>query len=732
MEELELTEIINIIKKRKSVLILFILVSIILTTIYLLKTPPVYQATSTLLIESKPSKTISLEDILLQDSKDEQFFKTQFSLFQSRTLVKKLLIKLDLMGSEEFTPPPPLINFAPLKNWLKSTMVNLGIIQEKKNENTQTDPYSPLIDNFLDRLEVIPFPESKIVNLEFQGFSPLLTAKITNTLVDLYIGDQVEYNKILEADTEKWLKLQGAELSKGLKNSNSKIQKFKKNTNMVELDGKRDFTNQQYRDTLSEATLVRTKIIKLKSLIQQIDSFKSSPKQLFNSIPESLKDETIVELRASYLEEIINFEYLAKNLQPSHPDRILSQQKIKAIEERIPVEVNRLLRSLKADLKATQNQELELRSLQNKLKNNLMELDRKTTQFQQIELESESNRKLLDQLLTRGKEFGVYSSYYVPLVRIVDRAEVPILPIKPRAGLSLLLALSFGIFGGLILVFFVESIDNTIKNEEDANRQLPYRLLGSVGLYRENGVFNSSKRKAIQFEKEFQNLRTKFLPLLSENPTKVFLITSTFPGEGKTTVTSNLAVSLGKMGKKVVIIDADMENPKIHKKFETQKSPGLINILSGSKVAKQVPVKTKNSRVWVIPAGELSGVSSFSPDVLFSIFLPALLNGLREMFDVILIKTAPVLCGSHTRIIEKYCDGILFVMASGKSDKKTTQNMIDQLVSTPIEIKKRRFLNGEEDKIPELPGETNSNLKKLRIILTKVKDNKEEIYGYKQ
>jgi len=729
MEDLELTEIINIIKKRKFVLILFILVSLALTITYLVKVTPVYQATTKVLIEAKPSKTISLEDILLQDSQDNEFFKTQYSLFQSRSLIKKLLVKMDLLESEEFNATP-LINIAPLKNWLKSKLIDIGILQEKKNVSTHTDPYSPLIDNFLSRLAVVPFPESKIVSIEFKGYSPLLTTKITNTLVDLYIIEQVDYKKILEADAENWLKFQGEELSKWLKNSNSKIRTFIKNENMIELDDRRDFTNQQYRETLTEATVVKTKIIKLKSLIQQIESFKASPKQLFYTIPESLRDATIADLRTSYLEEIINFEYLSKTLKPSHPDRIQSLQKIKAIEARIPGEVNRLLRSLKADIRATQNQEQELKLLQSKLKANLMELDRKNIKFKQFEEEAQSNKKLLDQLLTRGKELGVYSNYYVPPTRIVDRAEVPRRPVSPKVGLSLVLALGFGIFGGIILVFFLESIDNIIRNEDDVKRQLPYRLLGSVGWYKKNGIFNPSNKKAFKLEKEFQNLRTKFLPLLSEYPAKVFIVTSTFPGEGKSTVTSNLAVSLGQMGKKVVIIDADLENPKIHKNFETQKSPGLINILSDSKVIKQIPIKTKYTRVWVIPAGEPSSASSFSPDVLFTIFLPSLLDGLRKVFDVILIKTAPVLCGSHTRIIEKFCDGILFVVSSGKCDKKEIQDMIDKLASTPVELKKRRFLNGEEDKIPRLPGESNSNLKKFRIILTKVRDTKEEVYGY--
>lgn len=728
MEDLELTEILNSIRKRKSVLFLFVLVSVVLALIYLYKAPPVYKATSKILIESTPPKTISIEDILVQDSQNEEFFKTQYSLFQSRSLIKTLLVKLDLLESAEFNTPP-LFDLTPLKNWFNETLIDFGIIPKKEDADLITDPYSPLVDRFLKRLKVAPVKESKIVSIEFQGFSPLLTATITNTLVDLYIEAQMEHQMTLEAGAEEWLKTQGQEMSKWLNRSNKKVENFVQRKNMVEVDDKRNFTSQQYSETLSEINQVQTKIIKLKSLVQQIEGFSGSPKQLFDSIPESLKDETITNLRTLYLNEVIKLEYLSKNLKPSHPDRIQSLQEIRAIEARMPQEMSRFLGSLKSDLRAIQKQEQELKSMQRQQKSELMALDKKTIRFKQIEEEAESNKKLLDQLLTRGKELGVYSSYYVPPVRIVDRAEVPMNPFKPQKSMFMILALSFGVFGGLILVFFLESMDNTIKNEDDVKNQLPYRLLGSVEEYK-NGLFSSSKENAFKFRREFQNLRTNFLPLLKENTPKVYIITSTFPGEGKSTVTSHLAISLGEVGKKVLIIDADLENPKIHTKFDTQKTPGIVNILSNSKNIKQILIKTKFTGVWVISAGELSNVRQSSPDVLFSLPLPSLLDGLKNTFDVIFVKTAPVLSGPHTRIIEKCCDGILFVMASGKSHKKITQDIIDRLASGPVDMKKRQFLNGDEGHVPSLPGETNSSQKTLRIVLTKVEGKKEEVYGY--
>jgi polysaccharide biosynthesis transport protein len=719
MEELELTDIIRIIKKRKRILISFVLVSLILTVVYLLITPPIYQATTTVLIESPPQKAMSIENILVHGAQDEQFFQTQLSLFQSRSLIKKLLVKLDLLKSEEFNPRR-LVYLDSLKKWLKSTDDN----------DSPTDPYSPLVDDFLERLKVVPLEESKVVSIDFQGYSPQLTAKIVNTLVDFYISNQTEYKELIEADADKWFKLQGMKVSQRVEDANLEIENFIRDENLVELDDKRDFTNQQYRQTLTETTQVHSKIIKLNSLIQQIESSKSSPKELFDSIPESLKDPAIAKLRSTYMDEIIKFENISKNLKPSHPKRKQSILNIEAIEARIPEAVDRLLTSLKADLKSTKRQEQDLLLHQKKQKEDLMELDRKMIQLKQIENEAKAHKNLLDQLLTQGKELRVYSSYNSPPIRIVDRAEVPRKPVKPKKVLYLILALTFGVFGGLVLAFLVDSTDHTIISEDDIQRHLPYRLLGSIGLHAKNGALANIKETDYKFMNEFKNLRTKLLPLLAEGPTKVFLITSTFPGEGKTTVTSNLAVSLGELGKKVLVIDADLENSKIHKKFGIEATPGIVNALAKPKSAKPTPIETESPGVWVIPADKPSEDSSPAPDVLFSLSFPPLLEKLKKTFDVILIKTAPVLCGTHTRIIESFCDGILYVMSSGKSDKKEVENMIDQLASVPIELKKRRLLNGAENKIPLLPGEAKSNLKKFRIILTKVKDKKEEVYGY--
>ncbi len=725
MEELELTEIIKIIKKRKLIILICILASVSMAAIYLFQVLPVYQATVKVLIEPSPNKKISIQDILVPNDNKDAFLNTQHSLFKSRTLIKKLIRELHLESSAEFMDTSPFNIFNPLMNWIKSTLAKIGLTQIKEIEDLKTDPYSPLIDKFLTRLEVAPEENSKIVNIHFEGISPVLIARITNTLVDLYLRDQVDYQKTLEADAEKWLAMKGDELNRQSKDYFSRIQDFKKKQNMFELDGKRDFANQQYSETLVEIAKIRTKISKLNSLIQQLDQLRSSPQKMFYSIPESLKDKTIEKLRDSFIKEKIKFDNLSKVLKSSHPDLRQISIKIKAIEARIPGEMERLLKSLEIDYRASLKQEKDLKILQNRQKRKLLSLDNKTVQLNQMQQEAQSNKNLLEQMLTRGKELEIFSSYYSPPIRVVDRAEVPLNPVKPKVGLVLILALSVGIFAGLILVFLRESLDNSLNSEDDVERKLTFPLLGSVEKAGKNRTLNIPSNN-----QDFSFLRTRLLRLTAEKAVKSFLVTSSTPGEGKSTIVSHLAVSLARVGKKVLIIDADLENPKIHQFFNIDVSPGLIDALADSKIKFRAPIKTTFlPGVSVVPAGEPSGKSHASSDALFSGEFKIFLAELEQIFDVILVKAPPVLSMSHASILEEFCGGTLFVVAAGDIDKNIVQKALDQLVFSPFEIKQKRgFFRGEKDTVNGSSGGVNSNLKFFGIVLNKVNDTGHQAY----
>lgn len=717
--------------------------TLIVTAIYLYFSAPIYQATTKVIIESTPPNSNSIEQILAGISKEEQLLATQYALFESRSLIKKVLQELNLLESEEFqaslspvdleaikAPFKPIMErIEPVLDQVKSTLKLDGIeIEEKSN----LDPYSPLIDDFLKRLNIELLSKSTLVSIHFQGSSPELTAQIVNSLVDVHIREQEAYQRTLGEGAKKWLGVEAKKLKQRVNKSKSKIQNFVKNKNMIELDKDRQFANQQYRETLTEIARIETEKFKLKSLIEQIESSKASPEKLLSSIPKSLINKTIQKLMETYQSEKINYSNLSKVIRPSHPDLIASEEKIKSIEARMPMEILGIQKSLEGDFRAAVAQEKAIRKRQEKQKREIMDLDKNILQFKELQQEAESSNKLLYELKTQGDEYDVASRYYVPPIRIVDRAEVPSKPVKPQKAIALIMGLGIGGFLGLALIFFKEITDDTLKNKDDVDRQLPFFLLGSLGLYQRNGASLSKKLNSEIWEEEFRFLRNNLLFLLSKKPAKgkpqnVFMVTSATPGEGKLTVVSKLGVSLGQAGKKVIIIDADYLNPKICKAFGVKNKQGLISE-DGKFNTEIVPIETDFPGVSVVPAGKCTHKNLISPDEIYATNFKKFLTDVKKTYDVVLIKAPPTLSLSHASAIERFCDGILFVIASGVSNRKTIHRAVGQLVSSPVEIKLGQF----EDVEPKLLNQSvnGKSQKTFRVLLNKVKDNDERVFPY--
>ena len=729
MDDIHFSEIINIIKSRKGIIGVIFLISMAWTAFYLIKRVPVYQATTKVLIESKTPKGIPSEEIFVKDYRENQFLITQYSLFESRSLIKKLIQELNLIDNKELKNSLSFINISPLKNWIKSLLADLGFFRQGRKGGANLDPYTPLIDEFLKRLHVDPLEKSRILSIHYEGFSPDLSAQIVNTLVDIHIREQMEYQYALGEDAKNWLNLEADKLTKRYEDSQTKMQDFVENAKLVDLDDKREFTNQKYRETLTEIARLKAKKLKLKTLVQQLKKTELSPEKLLDAIPSSLTNETISHLRTAYLEEKIEYDKLTKTVKPTHPELIASSARIKSIEARIPKELSGFRNSLESDYKASEQQEEELKELIKNQNTEIMELDKNILQFNQLKRESKSINELLFQIKNRGKELDVILSFSLPPIRIVDRAEVPAKPIKPRMGLSLTLGLGFGVFGGFLLAFLREMTDDTLKNENDVERQLPFYLLGSIGWNKENGDFKSAAKKYPVWAEEYRYLGNKLLSLMSKRSLKIVMVTSATPGEGKTTVVSKLAYSLGQAGKKAVIVETDYKNPKIYKIFGVDKNEGLISQSDGKINFGINPIKTEYQGVWVIPAGEEPKGNPISPDEIFSRNFKHYLRKLKKDFDIVLVKAPPSLSLSHANFIEKFCEGIIFLIASGISDRKTIEKAIGQLVSSSVEMKNGQYLQGG-GQIDSPTGNEKTNKKLFRILITKVKNKEECIFPY--
>ncbi|NIS38628.1 hypothetical protein GWN91_05655, partial [Candidatus Saccharibacteria bacterium] len=273
----------------------------------------------------------------------------------------------------------------------------------------------------------------------------------------------------------------------------------------IEVKGNRDLGSQKWGELSVELTKATSQRFQLESQIVELQAIRNDPLQLLQ-VQTFLGNSNLSQLQKDYADANNELSVLRKSKTSEHPDVILLTKKLHSIEQKIPAEVDNFLSSLNINLKAVVNREKSLqRALQNQ-KNEILKADNDSMQYSFLLQEVELNEKLYNELLNRKKELEVTSNFSSSNISIVDKAEIPYKPIKPRKGLNIILAFLFGTFGGVLLVFFQESQDNAVKTEEDLKGPLSDLFLGSVIT-----IPDKNQTSPLSLLRDFRSLKTQFL-----------------------------------------------------------------------------------------------------------------------------------------------------------------------------------------------------------------------------
>jgi succinoglycan biosynthesis transport protein ExoP len=307
-------------------------------------------------------------------------------------------------------------------------------------------------------------------------------------------------------------------------------------------------------------------------------------------------------------------------------------------------------------------------------------MNRKAIEYSVLDRDVQSNKQLYESLLQRAKETGISSELRTSNIRVVDHAERPAAPVVPNTLLNLVLALAGGgVFAGS-LAFFFEYMDNRIKSPEEIKTHLGLPCLGLLpalspklagGAYPlvSNGV-------PLMFSEAMRAIRTNILFSSSTPGAQTLVVTSTGPGEGKSIVASNLAISLAHADSRVLLIDADMRKPKVHDIFSLPQEPGLSNLLVGQVKANETVRSTSVTGLWVLTAGrtppnpaELVGSKRFRD----------FLGSLNERFDWIIVDSPPVMAVTDAVVMAHAASGVLFVVGAEMTNRHNANRALDQL-----------------------------------------------------
>lgn len=310
----------------------------------------------------------------------------------------------------------------------------------------------------------------------------------------------------------------------------------------------------------------------------------------------------------------------------------------------------------------------------------------------------------IETYLKRGSQHEL-SGFKANNISIQDPARKPVVPIRPKKAINILLSIVVGIFGGLGLVFFLEHIDDTAKTIDDVEKVMKWPLLVNVPNianaeepqgFDKDLLVNSKPNDPIS--EVYRSLRTRiFFSSTEERPLHSIMITSPGPQEGKTITTCNLSMAIAQNKKRVLLVDADMRRPRLHDVFKIKNNVGLSNYLSGQCSFNDAVQKTGVENVSLVTGG---GLPPNPSELLASHKTKEFIEKARESFDMVLLDTPPIGMLTDAAITSRAVDGTIMVIESGKTSKRILAHIYQLLVDARakvIGIVINRFTPGSRD-----------------------------------
>jgi len=692
-QQIDIRNYLQVMMKRRWTMLSVFSIIFVSVFIYTLTATPIYQSTVRLVIEKENPNVVSIQEVMSVDASSTDYYITQYKIIESRTIAREVIKRLHLDESEEFNPKPQKTFFSNIKQSIKrikesiqNTIMSLFRTGKQDNQLEDVDSDAQLVSAFLGRINVSPIRNSRLVDLQFMARDPKLAALAVNTLADVYIEKKLEIKLKAVKNAVLWLHERVDDERQKVEIAERKLLEYKEKKGIFT-----DFSSDVEKITAQKLAKLNAQVIdaeahrvEAETRYKQALALKKNPDML-DSIPEVLSNELIREIKQMEVNLYKRISELSKKYGKNHPKMIAVQSEIDSLNERKLKEIQRVINSLRNEYQVALAKEKTLLQALSKQKKESMDLNQKSIQYGVLQREAESARHMYELLIKRFKETSLTEDMKTGNVRIVDPAEVPKSPIRPRKKLNFFLGIVFGLFMGIAVAFTFEFLDNTLKNPEDIRNYLNIPYLGPVpsfDLERDDvdkpELITQYSPKSTASE-SYRGIRTSLLFSSADRPPKVILVTSAGPSEGKTLTSTNLAITMAQAGSRVVIVDCDMRKPKVHKMFGFGRDKGMSSVLVSNElesILQDVIIHSDIPNLDVIPCGPIPPNPS---EIIGSQKMSRIMEKLQEQYDRIIVDSPPITAVTDSTVLAKFVDGVMLVVHAGVTPRQVVKTGLDQI-----------------------------------------------------
>ena len=716
-EPTHLRDYLNVVLKRKWLILSLVVVVTSLVTIQMYRLPSIYEAQTTINIEPKRDNILktSKDQIVINTgrSSDPAYVNTQLRLLENPALARQVIRKLDLMNNPSFFGGQAQAGFISSVRRILSGNKQpqkqaetdaagkeaLPVVTEKDVTDTQfstqeLERLEPYEDTLAANLIVEPVVGTILVKLLYRHTNPELAQNIVNTLADTFVQNNVERELVSSDNNYKLLSQRIAELHGSIQGLEQQRFNLARSTRLTDMPGGNILADKlaQYSKDLLEAEKAKNNA---RSLYDAAVSATDA-----NAIPEVQENTRVQNLRKQLDELNQKRAELLVTYTEDWPAVVQINEKIAKLNEELTKAPQEIIGALKKRYEAADARERRLRGDYARQYGETGSQGLAQIKMTQLKDELESQKQEYATLRQRQRELENAATDRYNNVSVSTYARMPRSPVGPPRLRTILLAFLLAIGAGVGLAFLLDYLDDTLKTVDDVDRYIHLPALALIPAARsERGRLKGRAAPAAASEstalalaadvrspvaEAYRHLRTSLLLSSAGQPPKTILVTSSQPSEGKTTTASNTAIMLAQTGAKVLIVDCDLRRPRLHANFGVSNARGLTNCLSGEKnFDALVQQYDKLPNLEILTSGP---VPPNPAELLGSNEMRRLLHTLSERYTHIVIDSPPAISFTDASILSTLVDGVMLVVHGGRSSRAVVRRAKQQLTDVGANI----------------------------------------------
>lgn len=528
----------------------------------------------------------------------------------------------------------------------------------------------------LGRIKVEPIEDTNVIELSMTGQDPEQVAEWLNLYVDEYVSYNIEDNLLRTQQVYEVIQSKLDPLRFQLQSSEEELTRFKERQGaLLFADEDKNVISEQVNTLTAEYAHAKADRIQLETKIATLERLRADELSSAN-LPEVRGDSTIQSLQKRRSDLDLELAEKLTVYKEEHPVIKDLRGAMAGIDEQIEARIASIVSGLQTDYELRSNREASLYRNIQQLKDASIELSKQTMEYEKLRREYEQNKSFYENMLARSKEVDISSSVAINNIRVIDPAVPPGAPFSPNVPRTMLLGLVLGLFGSVGLVFAFDYLDRTLRTPEDVERHLGLDVLAVIPEYTDGA--SSAAREV------YHGLRTALMVAARDESAQVVVVTSTVEQEGKTTTTANLGRVLAASGQRVLVIDADLRKPTLHRSVASDNRTGLSSVVLGTHTLDAVlHSPSELTGLDVLTSGPLP---PNPPEMFEKSSFHALIAQARDRYDWILLDCPPLVPVVDPVVTARHADMVLLLVRFGGVRRQMVTGAIRQLQRAGVRI----------------------------------------------